>query len=246
MILKRKEDDDLEGLEVNYVQKLDTHLEHLQPNFDGYNHSEYLRYCMHPLALAENLQRAVVALEGYEYDALACRGISGMSFTFPLTVMVGKPPIVVRKKHEESHGNWVEGYYAAKRYIIVDDFVGSGDTAREIIKAINAWGYNPSPKECLGVLQVTRLPKIESIRRVRKVDGGLWHLYPITYQPEPAPPPRPEPPIFEQKTAYYIKVDWAPLRLNQTSPIEFSQETISQLDLRMFQRLAATKEEPCE
>lgn len=50
---------------------------------------------------------------------------------FPLAVMLNKPLIHVRKSKGHSK-RMVEGYYGAKTYVIVDDFIESGKTLREI------------------------------------------------------------------------------------------------------------------
>jgi hypothetical protein len=149
-----------DGLEVQYISSLKTDLSHLSPTYDGYAHSEYLRGCLHPLALAERLQRAVAALSGWTYGALACRGVSGLFYTAPLTLLVGRPAIVVRKRKEGCHGMPVEGYREATHYIIIDDFVSTGETARAISRTITEWAPH---MHCLGVLQVSRLPDVASI-----------------------------------------------------------------------------------
>jgi adenine/guanine phosphoribosyltransferase-like PRPP-binding protein len=98
-----------------------------------------------------------------QFDAIAFRGMSGCLFAAPLAYALGKPMILVRKKCKcgkaQSHSNMnVEGDRAALTYIIVDDFTCSGNTVREIHKAISNW----SGAECVGIMSA------DSVLRYRK------------------------------------------------------------------------------
>jgi adenine/guanine phosphoribosyltransferase-like PRPP-binding protein len=92
--------------------------------------------------------------EGVRIDAIAFRGMSGCLFAAPLAARMRKPMIMVRKKCEscgefQSHSyHLVEGDRKATTYVIVDDFVATGNTTRAIKEAISAWSH----AKCVGVM----------------------------------------------------------------------------------------------
>lgn len=92
----------------------------------------------------EKLNQALKMLEGYEFDAFVVRGISGIAFGSILAYIMGKRLVIVRKPDEDSHGQCVENWQAGDRIIYLDDFICSGDTLREMHKALSAikWSYN--------------------------------------------------------------------------------------------------------
>jgi len=73
-----------------------------------------------------------------EYDSIACRGVSGLMIASPVALRLNKPLIVIRKGTSNCHSSIaVEGYLSPDlRYIIIDDFISSGNTIKEIIKEI--------------------------------------------------------------------------------------------------------------
>lgn len=72
-----------------------------------------------------------------DFDAIAFRGSSGAALAFIAAHQLDKPLIHIRKKGEDSHyGPVLEGYLGAKKIAIVDDFVASGSTIREIVDAV--------------------------------------------------------------------------------------------------------------
>lgn len=95
-------------------------------------------------------------LKRYEFDAIAFRGMSGAMIAPPVAALMGKTLILVRKPGESTHSSdTVEGDVRyIKRYVILDDFVATGNTAREIQRAIQQ--YNPKAV-CLGVLEAHEL-----------------------------------------------------------------------------------------
>ena len=73
------------------------------------------------------------------YDFVACTGQSGMSVSFA-ALMWYEFPLVVVRKGERTHGNMIEGdAERIGRYIVVDDFVASGDTMRRINRELCEW-----------------------------------------------------------------------------------------------------------
>lgn len=72
------------------------------------------------------------------FDAIAFRGSSGAALAFPLSVALQVPLIHSRK--EASHTSIrVEGATRAKRILIVDDLVCTGDTMQRIESDIRKW-----------------------------------------------------------------------------------------------------------
>jgi adenine/guanine phosphoribosyltransferase-like PRPP-binding protein len=117
--------------------------------------SDYLTQLLEPETLREILKTAKTALSNQDYDAIAFRGVSGALLASPLSIMVNKPLIVVRKPGESAHSKAsCEGCVTAKRYIIVDDFVATGGTCRAIIKAIKV--FSPDA-QFVGVLEAQNL-----------------------------------------------------------------------------------------
>lgn len=83
--------------------------------------------------------KIVKELRNVEFDALAVRGVSGLIMAPIVAYLLNKHVIVVRKPKdvERSHANEiVESPITTGDYVIFDDFVGSGETAREIQRQI--------------------------------------------------------------------------------------------------------------
>ena len=78
-------------------------------------------------------------LKGVDFDALAVRGVSGLIMAPIVAYLLNKHVIVVRKEKTEefSHASQrVESPIATGKYIVFDDFTGSGKTAKEIMKQV--------------------------------------------------------------------------------------------------------------
>ena len=90
-----------------------------------------------------------------KYDTLVFCGISGAIIGPMVALAVSKEMVLVRKKGDIRHSGYdVAGYSSPKKYIIIDDFVDSGETATHIQKEMHKF----QPKaECLGVLSVQEL-----------------------------------------------------------------------------------------
>ena len=114
--------------------------------------SDYLHTMLDPVTampvfsrMLEDIDRSKV-----EYDAIAFTGVSGALIAPVLSMLSGKPLIVVRKSaHESSHSLLkVEGCFNAATYIIADDFVATGQTLHNIVSSITAW----SKAKCVGCI----------------------------------------------------------------------------------------------
>lgn len=77
------------------------------------------------------------------FTGMVFRGQSGAALAYPLSARLRIPIICVRKKDEKTHGFNVEGPQAnVRRYIIIDDFIETGETIKALIDAIddeNKW-----------------------------------------------------------------------------------------------------------
>lgn len=88
--------------------------------------------------LVESAKRVLGPRTG-EFDAIVVRGMSGAVGGSLIAYALDKPLVVVRKTTEPSHGSLVE-FNNTKlfppRLLIVDDFVCTGKTVDEIVKAV--------------------------------------------------------------------------------------------------------------
>lgn len=87
----------------------------------------------------EIIKKCVKELRGYEFDALAVRGVSGLIVGPVVAYLLKKHVIVVRKPNnvESSHASQtIESPINSGVFIIFDDFVGSGRTAVAILEAV--------------------------------------------------------------------------------------------------------------
>lgn len=72
------------------------------------------------------------------FDAIAIRGVSGMAVGFPISLLLKIPLINVRKPGLSHYLDEVEGTISSKRYLIIDDFIESGNTINHIRKVIRS------------------------------------------------------------------------------------------------------------
>jgi orotate phosphoribosyltransferase-like protein len=76
------------------------------------------------------------------FDSIAFRGVSGALVAPILAHKLKKHLISVRKNTHDSHvmSNYkVEGNVASQSYIIVDDFICSGNTIKTIVNEVMEW-----------------------------------------------------------------------------------------------------------
>lgn len=92
----------------------------------------------------------------HQIDAIAFTGSSGAAIAFTLGIKHNIPLIYVRKPDEQSHGGAVEcnARDVIKSYLIVDDFVDSGNTILRIVAGVNkiAKWHRVLPPVPVGVL----------------------------------------------------------------------------------------------
>lgn len=97
------------------------------------------------------VERTIEVLSGYDFDAIAFQGLSG-ALVAPIVAMKMKKSILaVRKPDERRHSiRDVEGDYATRRYVILDDFVSSGTTLRRILQSV----FDVLPRaRCIGMVE---------------------------------------------------------------------------------------------
>jgi adenine/guanine phosphoribosyltransferase-like PRPP-binding protein len=124
------------------------------PQFDEISH---FHIALHPEKVRELIPEVKKVLKGVKFEAVAFRGNSGALMAPIVALHLKKTLIMVRKTTEGSHSyKLVEGDKAAKRYIIVDDCIDTGKTARVIQREIKAW----SSAECLGVLTMNHVDEV--------------------------------------------------------------------------------------
>ena len=107
---------------------------YLTPVFDP---DMFHRTVSQTVAEAKRLQAS------HNFDTIAFCGMSGAAMAFLLAHQLKLPLLCVRKKNESSHyrsqmgSTLMEGNLDCQRYLLLDDFISSGDTVNYIIESIN-------------------------------------------------------------------------------------------------------------
>ena len=91
---------------------------------------------------------AYIKASKVQFDTVICRGVSGLLVAPAVAQSLKKHLIVVRKQDGNHSGALLEGFRDAKRFIIVDDFICSGNTIRE---QLNAMANGQSGAQCVGI-----------------------------------------------------------------------------------------------
>lgn len=101
-------------------------------------------------------------LSQYKFDAIAFTGTSGAAVAYPLSLTLGLPLICVRK--EKSHySDTIEGVTSSKKYIIVDDFISSGETIKRIIREISNTNSKSKP---VGIILYNGTTSVNSFNKI--------------------------------------------------------------------------------
>lgn len=122
---------------------------------EPYVRSDYLHTALSPGYVQKFLKSVVPFTKKYQFDAIAFRGMSGALLAPILALKTKKSLIMVRKPkgRDEASGDhsWyrVEGDVEAKRYLILDDFMCSGNTVFTIIRDVSR--FAPDAR-CIGAL----------------------------------------------------------------------------------------------
>jgi adenine/guanine phosphoribosyltransferase-like PRPP-binding protein len=91
---------------------------------------------------SKHVDAAVKTLKDFKkktsFDAIAFTGTSGAGIAFPLSYFLKLPLLHIPKSGVYRHSaNSLEGTVNSKKYVIVDDFIASGDTVRRIERTIS-------------------------------------------------------------------------------------------------------------
>lgn len=132
--------------------------------------SSHLRPYLEKKSLKRAVKLAVAALRSHDFDTIAFRGMSGAIIAPSVAQAMGKQLILVRKPGDKTHSLLkVEGNKSAKKYVIVDDFVETGSTKRDIICAVSEF----APDACnLGLLETSHLTE----ERIKELAGTPYPL----------------------------------------------------------------------
>lgn len=107
--------------------------------FDWGKHTEGYLFALNP-ALAEACVDFAIEhhLGNKSFDAIAFTGMSGAIFAPRLASKMGKELLLVRKPNDDSHSCRIVEASSGKvtSYIVVDDFMSSGNTVDRIVKAV--------------------------------------------------------------------------------------------------------------
>lgn len=125
----------------------------------SYKHDYYLDVAIQTKEYKRAKPKAMKILRKHEFESIAFRGMSGALLAVPLIHSLRKTMLMCRKPEDTTHSydgktqrtGRVEGDRAVKRYVIVDDFVASGTTVREIVAAVKLFAPEA---ECIGVLEM--------------------------------------------------------------------------------------------
>jgi adenine/guanine phosphoribosyltransferase-like PRPP-binding protein len=89
----------------------------------------------------DTVEACIEVLDKKKFDSIAFRGMSGALIAPIVANRMNKELILVRKDTDSGSGSHadqlVEGNSGSKRYVILDDFISSGLTTKEIVSSVN-------------------------------------------------------------------------------------------------------------
>lgn len=113
--------------------------------------------------VVDRISAEIVKLQNkHNFDAIVVTGISGTGMAFPVSYITGIPVVVVRKTTRNTHGKLIEGpNISVKKYIILDDFVVTGDSVKRVKKQMDKLAKQSKETcECVGVVTYTAKKKM--------------------------------------------------------------------------------------
>ena len=123
-----------------------------------YRNASWLDNVLHRDRQRVTVRKAIKALRGKKFDAIAFRGLSGTLIGPLLAFKLNRTMLAVRKRKGEGHsGLMVEGDAGAGTYIIVDDFIQTARTVRSIIEEVK--DFTEGEARCVGIY-LTSSPKM--------------------------------------------------------------------------------------
>lgn len=109
------------------------------------------------------------------FDTIVFTGVSGAAVGFPLSLQLKIPTLCIRK--ELSHfGYRPEGNYGVKNFIIVDDFIDSGQTIRYIIRNVTRINLHA---KCVGIFLYGYTARRNEFRIERSDNSMTEDIIPI-------------------------------------------------------------------
>lgn len=103
--------------------------------------AQWLRDAVTKDGVATIVKAATRTLKSIEFDTIVFRGMSGALIAPIIAHKMGKEIVMLRKPDAATHSGYkYEGFIDVKRYVIIDDFVSSGDTVATIINRMRSAG----------------------------------------------------------------------------------------------------------
>jgi adenine/guanine phosphoribosyltransferase-like PRPP-binding protein len=163
---------------------------------------------------AKTIEMAVECLSKFDFDTIVVTGVSGLLLGPIVAHLMGKNIAVIRKHSETSHSaNRIEGELG-KRYVILDDFICTGDTVIKIKREIAG---KLSGAVCVGLYSY--FPETyhnhEHAIRKHRIAGVECLNKPFGYE-EPTPPPEP---AREIRNEYKAVIDCKILPTDPPPPV---------------------------
>lgn len=101
------------------------------------------------IAIANMVKKIKKNFDLNKIDAIACCGYSGLLIAPSVADILGKSLLIVRRQCTTTHSCYlVEGDIDSKTYIIIDDFINTGETINYIITTISRY----HPPKCVGIV----------------------------------------------------------------------------------------------
>jgi orotate phosphoribosyltransferase len=103
-------------------------------------------------ATAPHLHKAVIKyIRSFRlrFDTIVCRGTSGLLVAPIVAQKMHKELIVVRKSDGNHSGKLLEGFKKARNFIIIDDFICTGNTVNAMLEAMH---QNQPMAKCVAIV----------------------------------------------------------------------------------------------
>ncbi len=128
--------------------------------------TDYHHLVFHNKLWAEAINRVIRKLEDISPSTgLVCSGISGMMVAIPVVERTGRELAIVRKATEEHHSCFTVEGHDVREYVIIDDFIESGQTVKRMISLMD---LERKGAKCIGIMlyRDSMAPKIKYKRRI--------------------------------------------------------------------------------
>ena len=138
--------------------------------------SQYLENHLDTAGLKLAIQRTTKFLRAKkkDFDAIAFRGMSGALVAPAVSANLGKNLLMIRKEQSHSEMN-VEGFIGnPQRYVIIDDFISSGDTCYTIIREVKKFDKDNT---CVGIALYNNAYRDRKILDISDADTDEQNLY---------------------------------------------------------------------